>query len=471
MSNTSALPSWRTSSVLLLGALAVAIVLMPLLTGLTAASRVRAALASAQRESAVMRQIYDFSFAFRSLQVNAQNILLTGETAELRERYDTSRELVSTGVDELAAIPALWGDANEPVALRDALRQKIATFDEALAARRAGDLTLAQERATASAADFGTRRIFGAMMGRQRARVETASASAESALQVANRSGWWGAGMQFVLLIAAAFTIGREVRRRAGHEREIDSLNAQLREQVARVSTANEELQAFNYHVAHDLRAPIRHIAVHRAHLDALVAQHGGDEQKRAIAGITRSTERMGRLIDGLLEYARLGRATITRSAVDTGALVDSLIAQERAANPQRDVRYERGTLPVVQGDPVLLQSVFHNLLDNALKFTRDRATAEIRVTSEPVDAGKAIRFVMADNGIGFQPGEAHQLFGVFRQLHGREFPGSGVGLAMVRRIVERLGGAVRGDGTPGQGAVFSFTLPAQSDVDEGKPA
>lgn len=464
MGSINPIAQWRRSSAVALTLFALAIVLVPLFGEEYAARGTRLAIENASREAELMREVYDFGFAFRSLQVNAQNVILVGDTPELVDRYETSKRLTSEGVTALAPVSQLWATPDEPVQLRAALDKKSALLDEAIAAFREGDEVRWRRRLSESAADFGSRRIFFNMMVSQRARVDDANARAAGTHRTTRYYAWGGAALQLLLITAAAWTIWRESTRRAHSEREIADLAGRLEEKVTALSAANEELQAFSYHVAHDLRAPLRHIAVQLSRLDGAVNRHGDETEKRAHNGIGRSVERMGKLIDGLLEYARLGRAQVQYGSVDTGALVAAMIAQERAVNTGRQVEYKLVRLPVVPGDQILLQSVFQNLLENALKFTSTRGRATITVAAEPIDDGSAYRFEVADNGVGFRQEDASQLFGVFRQLHGRgEFPGSGVGLAMVRRIVERHGGRVWAEGVPEQGARFYFTLPTKA--------
>jgi light-regulated signal transduction histidine kinase (bacteriophytochrome) len=168
----------------------------------------------------------------------------------------------------------------------------------------------------------------------------------------------------------------------------------------------------------------------------------------------------MGMLIDDLLAFSRMGRQAMSRARVDLGILADSVWADLRQARPEGEVEFRRGPLPVVTGDLSMLRQVFANLLSNALKYSRGRCPAVIRVEAE--DPGAEVVVGVRDNGVGFDMQYAHKLFGVFQRLHSeKEFEGTGVGLAIVDRIVHRHGGRVWAEGTPGAGATFRFSLPA----------
>jgi light-regulated signal transduction histidine kinase (bacteriophytochrome) len=168
----------------------------------------------------------------------------------------------------------------------------------------------------------------------------------------------------------------------------------------------------------------------------------------------------MRRLIDELLAFSRTGKADLNARPVDLGALVGEVIETLRPAVNGRPVDWRIGELPEVRADPVLLRAVVQNLLDNALKFTRGRAPAQIEVGADASNGRRAIW--VRDNGVGFDPRHAGKIFGIFQRLHrGEEFEGHGVGLANVQRIIHRHGGTVWAEAEPGTGATFTFTLPA----------
>lgn len=245
-------------------------------------------------------------------------------------------------------------------------------------------------------------------------------------------------------------------------EEQVARLNADLElrvaERTAELRAAIKELEAFTYSVSHDLRAPLRALDGFSA---LLAEEHGGvlpGEARRYVGFIRDSAQRMGQLIDDLLDFSRLNRASMTRRRVQSTALVrhawDSL-EHQRAG---RAVELRLGMLPDCEGDPALLRQVWVNLLSNAIKYTRGRAPAIIEVSS--VMRGEVVEYCVRDNGVGFDMRYVHKLFGVFERLHrSEEFEGTGVGLAIVQRIVQRHGGQVRAESHLGESASFYFTL------------
>ncbi len=230
-------------------------------------------------------------------------------------------------------------------------------------------------------------------------------------------------------------------------------------ELTGRLERVNGELAAFSYSVSHDLRAPFRHITGYAELLRELESDKLSDKGRRFLGVITEAAETAGRLVDALLNFSQMGRASLAPVEFDPAALVAEV---RRAMEPdlaRRRVAWRVAAMPPVRGDPTMLRQVFENLLSNAVKYTRGREEAVIEVGCEP--AGDEFVFAVRDNGAGFDMAYAHKLFGVFQRLHrAEEFEGVGIGLANVRRIVERHGGRAWAEGEPGRGAAFFFTLP-----------
>ncbi|WP_135467076.1 ATP-binding protein [Crenalkalicoccus roseus] len=232
-----------------------------------------------------------------------------------------------------------------------------------------------------------------------------------------------------------------------------------------RLERINEELTAFSYSVSHDLRAPFRHIIGFAELLRELEGNKLSEKGRRFLATITEAAENAGALVDALLAFSQMGRARLNRAMVDTEVLVAEVIRSLAQDIGERRVTWRVGALPMVRGDPVMLRQVFQNLLSNAVKYTRGRDEAVIAVGCELGE--REFLFSVQDNGTGFDMAYAGKLFGVFQRLHRmEEFEGIGIGLANVRRIVERHGGRVWARGEPDRGATFFFTLPRREEAE-----
>lgn len=235
-----------------------------------------------------------------------------------------------------------------------------------------------------------------------------------------------------------------------------ESLEQRVAERTKELSQINEELEAFSYSVSHDLRAPLATIAG----FSGLLSEHAPDpDSKRYLQVITDNTRRMGTLIDALLSLARIKRQPINVARVDVSRLAQDTIHKLREADPQRTVQVNIAPGLYALADQALLTSVLDNLLGNAWKYTVKTPTARIEVGA--TDSGHETTFYVRDNGAGFDPQLTHKLFQPFQRLHvQKEFPGSGIGLATVARIVQRHGGRIWAEGALGTGACFYFTLP-----------
>lgn len=228
------------------------------------------------------------------------------------------------------------------------------------------------------------------------------------------------------------------------------------------LAKANAELDAFSYSVSHDLRAPLRAIDGFSRILIEEGTEQLSDEQQRYLGLVRSNTQKMGELIDDLLALSRVGSRPLERHTVDTNNLVAEVRASFADETAGREVEITVGDLPEVQADRALLRQVFQNLIGNALKYSRDRSPARVSVTAEH-DDGETV-FNVRDNGVGFDMRYADKLFEVFQRLHRAEdYEGTGVGLAIVARIISRHGGRVWADSSPGEGAVFHFTLGADA--------
>jgi PAS domain S-box-containing protein len=254
--------------------------------------------------------------------------------------------------------------------------------------------------------------------------------------------------------------ISMDVTEQKASERRILTLNAELQRHTELLEASNAELESFCYSVSHDLRAPLRAINGYARMLEQDFGDRFDEAAQRYVKTICSASERMARLIDDLLEFARIGQQALEHELVDMDAAAHKAIGEvldgREGPPPQIDI----AELPPIRGDRRMLHLVWLNLLDNAVKYTSAIEAARIRIGAEV--QGKEIVYSVSDNGVGFDMEYYEKLFGVFERLHAHsEYPGTGVGLAITQRIVTRHNGHIWATSEPQRGATFRFALPA----------
>lgn len=240
--------------------------------------------------------------------------------------------------------------------------------------------------------------------------------------------------------------------------------NRRCQEAMERIHTLDQELEAFSYSISHDLRAPLRSIDGYSRILEEDYGDRLDEEGKRVLNVVMNNAKRMGKLIDDLLDFGRLGRKALQKSNVNMTSIVETAVHDLKAQEPARRIHVTVEELMPASADADMLRQVWHNLLENAFKFTGKKENATIVVRSYSLDQNE-VCYEVKDNGVGFDMQYVGKLFGIFQRLHKiQDFSGTGVGLAIVKRIINRHGGRVWAESAVNDGATFYFTLPTDDE-------
>ncbi len=267
-------------------------------------------------------------------------------------------------------------------------------------------------------------------------------------------------------LAKAVKDLSVEIEEKEKNVTELAKVNKELAFQIqekekkaSELEAVNKELEAFSYSVSHDLRAPLRAINGFSEVLTADYSEDLDDDAKLYFSEIIRNVKKMGDLIDNLLDFSRLSKQNFFPVSVSVEEIVRDIISEQNNLEPEREITVDVQDLPPIKGDKNMLKQLFFNLISNAFKYTGKREHAVIEIGSY-LEAAQQVYYVR-DNGAGFDPRYYNKLFGVFQRLHSsNEFDGTGVGLAIVQKIVSKHNGKVWADGKVGEGACFYVSLP-----------
>jgi signal transduction histidine kinase len=419
-----------------------------------------------QRE--IIGQLERVASDIKDAETGQRGYLLTGKDRYLRP-YNDSLSRLQAGLEDLDRLGAAGLLPKPAVAgLRQLITQKLAELQQTIQLKRANR---SQEALAIVESDTGRElmdSIRSSLADLEQLEVKQFEAASARSVKATRERNWTFIGTAVLNLGLFAWAY----RRISGeiHERELAreelkrshaELEVRVQERTTELAAANRELEAFGYSVSHDLRAPLRHVSSFIRLLEKSAGPALNETSQRQVRTIAEAAARMGHLIDDLLVLSRIGRTALAETTVSLRQLVEEAQKELAPETANRPIEWRIGELPLVRGDPTLLRSAMVNLISNAVKYTRHKVPAHIEVGSTRHD-GEAVIFIR-DDGAGFDMQFVDKLFGVFQRLHNQdEFEGTGIGLASVRRIIQRHGGKTWAEGQVDCGATFYFTVPRE---------
>ena len=434
--------------------------------GVVQNQRAAASRAWLARTLSIQGVVLDLAHRGSLMELHQRGFLLTGDMEALRQR-DEAHVAARAQVDQL-----LRWFARQPIQVRQ-VRAFAAAFEQRHERMQVVSMIAMQRGLVAARAAFALRGegslgpmldTLGAVRGEQERLLRMGTARADAEQQRFGLVLVYGTAFAMLLFALAAVSLLAQLGRNRRLARQLIQANQLQASKSAELERSNRELEAFSYTVSHDLRAPLRHVDGYARMLQEDAEEQLTPDMRRYLDMISRSSRHMGQLIDDLLAFSRVGRKPVERITLDMGELVRRALHEAGADHAQATI--EVAALPPADVDPVLMRQAWVNLLSNAIKYSAPRgADARIEISGEREAA--VVRYRIRDNGVGFDMRYADKLFGVFQRLHSHdEFEGTGVGLAIVRQILERHGGSVSADARPGEGATFTIELPAAHSPD-----
>jgi len=407
--------------------------------------------------------VLDLAHRGSLMELHQRGFLLTGDMEALRLR-DEAHVAAHAQVDRL-----LRWFAGQPAQVRQ-VQAFAAAFGQRHERMQAVSAIAEQHGLAAARAAFALRgqgslepmtHALNAIQAEQERLLRSGTERADAEQQRFGTVLVYGTAFAMLLLALAAWSLLAQFGRNRNLAKQLVRANQLQASKSAELERSNRELEAFSYTVSHDLRAPLRHVDGYARMLQEDAGDQLTPDMQRYLDMISRSSRHMGLLIDDLLAFSRVGRKPVERVTLDMGELVKRALHEAGADHSQATIAI--GELPAADADPVLMRQAWVNLLSNAVKYSAPRgADARIEVSGER--SGGIVRYVIRDNGVGFDMRYADKLFGVFQRLHSHDdFEGTGVGLAIVRQILERHGGRAFADARPGEGATFTIELPSRS--------
>jgi signal transduction histidine kinase len=410
----------------------------------------------------VVEQLQEIRIDITLAESGQRGYLLTGEEKYLKP-YQDGLDRVGQDMEKLQNL-TLDNPKQQEAILRLAplVRARLSELSAGIELRKQSGLQAGVEAVAYGNTGGKWMGQIGAQIGEMRhteaellsTRLETAAASTRK-IKVLIASG---NTLAILILLVKGFVIHKGTLRRNLAEENLKQANQRLERRTAELSETNIELESFAYSVAHDLRAPLRHIAGYSGALTQDYGPRLDEEGLRCLGKIASSARQMGRLVDDLLALSQVGRQELAFEETALGSLVAQVVEDLAPESAGRELAWQIGELFSAQCDPGLMKQVFMNLLSNAVKYTRRQEHAVIQV-GQSMQNGERVIFIR-DNGAGFEMQYADKLFGVFQRLHkARDFEGTGVGLAIVQRIIRKHGGRIWAEAAVDQGATFFFTL------------